>query len=212
MTLGKNFMKIILLLLCVVLATSGCINVAKINTGFRRIDQLWALEYQRTEDEYRYRILDCTPDVAYSCIKDAFLTLGMPIKSASLTSGYIECEAEAPLPLTRDEWRLVAKEESPKMKEAAGWMFTLPDNPRGYFVTVRAAFKPISGKTLVLLQYRLDHPEYRKIGFEPSVHAPPTAVQLGSLKFWAAVEHAMEVKSMDAPRKRTTEEKKVLRM
>lgn len=34
---------------------SACIQVGDVNDSFRRVDRVWQLEYQKSEDLYRYR-------------------------------------------------------------------------------------------------------------------------------------------------------------
>ncbi len=189
---------------------AGCININKINTNFRRIDEAWLLDYQKTEDEYRYRIVAADKYETARALRAAFISLSMPVKEENLERGSITSVVEAPRPLSKEEWKSVAQVETPRMKEIAGWMFTLPDNPKGYFITIIAYFQEIKGVgTIVLLKYRLDNPEYRRLGIEPSECAPPDAVRLGSLKFWRTLDDILQRNGASNVRQRLpTEEKR----
>ena len=194
-------------LVIVMTLISGCATVGEINSGFRKIDRMWALEYQKTEDLFRYRVIDAPYDIVYSQVKMTFLDLSMPLIVRDYNKGILIAENEAPKPLTQEEWIKVKKEESPKTKAEAGWLFYLPDDPSGYIVTVKAKLLDKGDKTLVLLDYRMKNPEHEEMGFEPSEYAPPLAVQLGSIKFWNALKQRLTSVSLPAPRKRAKSER-----
>lgn len=186
---------------------SGCVSIPEINAGFRRIDHAWQLEYQKTRDLFRYRVIDAPYRAVYTQVKKTFLDLSMPIQKADITKGVIIAENEAPTPLTNEEWKQVAKAENPRLKKLGGWMFSLGDDTKGYIVTVIAGLHTIGSKTIVLLDYKLDMPQYRQMGITPSKFAPPLAVQLGSIKFWKQLESNLNKVNLPAPRKRTSDEK-----
>ena len=200
----------LLLLLSATISLSGCATVGEINSGFRKLDRMWALEYQRTEDLYRHRVIDAPYDIVYSQVKKTFLDLSMPLIVRDYENGILLAENEAPKPLTKEEWLQVKAEESPKTKAEAGWLFSLPDDPSDYIVTVKAKLLDKGDKTFVLLNYRMKNPEYEEMGFEPSEYAPPLAVQLGSIKFWNALKQRLTSVSLPAPRKRAKSERYAL--
>jgi len=179
---------------------SGCASIPEINAGFQRIDRTWQLEYQKTEDEYRYRVIEAPLLTTYEQVKKTFLDLGMPIQKSSLKDGIIIAENAAPTPLTQEEWLQIREIEEPRVKEIGGWMFTINKDPSGYIVMVSASLKEIQNKTLVLLNYRLRMPKYESMGMTPSKHAPPLAVQLGSIKFWNQLKQNLESTGITAPR------------
>ena len=94
-------MKPLSFVLC--LALSGCVTVDDINTAFRRVDRQWQLDYQRTEDELRWRVIEADLPTAYKAVRLTFLDLGLPIKKESFDDRTIIAENEAPLPLTLDD-------------------------------------------------------------------------------------------------------------
>jgi len=198
---------IVLSMIVVVPALSGCVSLAEINSSFRRIDMAWDLDYQRTEDEFRARVVDAPYPVVYEAMKKAFLDLGMPLAERSLKDGMLVARNAAPNPLTIDEWKEVRKVEEPRMKEIGGWYFVFKDDPKAYIVTVAAMMKALgTEKTLIVIEYELDAPELRVHGVEPSKRAPPTAVRLASLKLWASLNNRLsEVKLPEARRRKPIE-------
>ncbi|AUN94638.1 hypothetical protein [Pseudazoarcus pumilus] len=188
---------------------SGCVSLADINAGFQRIDRQWQLEYQKTEDAYRYRVVEAPYSVVFEQVKKSFLDLSMPTQLDNISKGVIVAENAAPHPLTKDEWKAVVKEENPRIKELGGWMFRMEDDAKDYIVTVAATLVPVGETTVIRLDYKLDNPKYRSMGIIPSEHAPPLAVQLGSAKFWAALQHRLNSVSLPTPRRRGADEQMV---
>lgn len=64
----------------------------------------------------------------------------------------------------------------------------------------------VGGKSFILLDYFIDAPKLRKIGVEPSRHAPPAAVIIASAKFWARLQTNLQGIKAPAPRKRSKQE------
>jgi hypothetical protein len=198
--------KPILIISAIVFTVTGCASVPEINSSFRRIDRLWQLETQKIEDAFRHRVIDADYSVVFPQVKKTFLDLGMPVQKSSVSEGLILAENEAPHPLTMEEWAQVVKVEGPRVKEIGGWMFNLSANPKGYIVTVAAGLKAVRDKTFVLLDYRLDMPDYRRMGFTTSEHAPPLAVQIGAMKFWTQLDKNLKKVGAPSLRKRRADE------
>lgn len=70
-------------------------------------------------------------------------------------------------------------------------MFYLEEDPKDYIITVKAKLRPFGDKTLILLEYELDMPEYKSMGLTSSKVAPPSAVKIGSLKFWNKLDELL---------------------
>lgn len=193
---------------CVValFAATGCVTVDDINDVFRRVDRVWQLDYQKTEDEFRYRVIDAPYDVVWLAVRKTFIDLGMPVQGGSLGAGVLVAENTAPAPLSLQEWTLVAKAENPRLQRIGGALLYLPDDPKDYVVALKAHVRAVKGKTFVLLDYALDNPKLRRSGFEPSRHAPATAVQYASAKFWSALSARLSEAKVPSPRKRSKQE------
>jgi hypothetical protein len=185
----------------------GCASMQDINEGFRRVDRMWLAEYQKTEDLYRYRIVDAEYCIVFPLVKRVFNDLGAAVQSSSLEDGIISGTCDAPTPLSKEEWKRVVDAENDRVKEVGGWMFYLPVDPKGYIVKGQATVKPMGSKTYILLDYRLDMPKFKSMGFQPSQYAPSLAVQLAAMKFWERLGELLEGERMPRPRLRTEEEK-----
>jgi hypothetical protein len=197
----------ILVVAASVVMLTGCVSIAEVNSGFRRVDFAWDLDYQKTGEELRYRVIDAPYTEVYAAARETFLELGMPLMARDIAEGKLVARNTAPTPLTLAEWLEVKKTEEPRMKEVGGWYFMLAEDPKQYVVTVLALVRPMGGgKTFIGLDYELDAPEYRAKGFDVSKKAPPSAVKIASLKFWIALNAKLAAKSLPEARKRKPSE------
>jgi hypothetical protein len=193
------------LLLAILLC--GCVSIADINAGYYRIGKAWQLDNQRAEDEYRYRIIEADLLPAFEATRKTFLSLGMPVQSSNLESGVLFAENLAPAPLSQEEWLEVKRIETPRLKELGGTLFSFPDVPKDYRITVKATLRPLKdNKVLVIVDYLMDSPAWRQAGVLVTPHAPPTAVKFGSAKFWKQLEQELRSKNLPTPRKRRWDE------
>lgn len=166
----------------------GCISIPEMNAKFREIDRVWLVDYQKDEVPYRKRIFDVKYQELFDLVKQTAIDLGYAVTSANLNSGLISAEANAPTPLSMDEWKKVVDLENPRVKEIGGWMFYMADDPSDYIIFARAALAKTKNNIVITLDYELDMPEYRELGLTPSRVAPPSAVKIGSMKFWNTLD------------------------
>lgn len=176
------------------------------NDALRRIDRLWQLEYQKSEDLFRYRVVDADPTLTIAAIRGTFIDLGMPVQASEYGNGVVIAENNAPTPLTLSEWKEVVRVENPRLKEFGAWYLGLTDDPQAYLVTVKATVRKVKGNSFILLDYTMDSPKLRRAGLVPSKFAPPLAVQFASLKFWAQLQRRLADLKAPPPRKRSKQE------
>lgn len=191
-----------LIIALVVFALQGCMSIPEINAKMRRLEVAWELENQKLEDSYRIRALNVSKGQTMEILKQVFLDLGMPVDTYSSSSGVIETISVAPTPLTKAEWMQIREIENPKIKDIAGTLFYLPQNPDEYFLIVRAKVVGNDSVSVVQLDYELRSPEYAAMGVIATRRAPPMAVQLGSMKIWAGVNDKLKALG-ESVRKRT---------
>jgi len=202
-----NHLRYLILYLILPVLLAGCVSVAQVNAGFRRIDYAWELDYQKNEDKYRARVIDASYKDVYRAISQTFIDLNLPITDSSPTTGRVIARNAAPAPLSIEEWKKVKAEEEPRMKELGGWFFIMKDDPKEYFIKISAIVKPLSNnKTLVVLDYELDAPALVRQGIVPSRRAPPAAVMFGSIKFWAGLNNRLSEAQLPSVRIRQKSE------
>ena len=62
------------------------------------------LEYQKGEDELRFRVVEAPAIVVYEEMRRTLIDLGLPIVRESFAGGVLVAENNAPSPLTKKEW------------------------------------------------------------------------------------------------------------
>ena len=193
----------------IVASLSGCVSIADINAAMGRIDREWQLEYQRSGEELRYRVVEAPATTVVKAMRQTFLDLGMPIQSFSVTEAFVLAESAAPTPLSAEEWKEIVRVDGPRAKEIGGWFMKLEDDPKNYIVRVRATAKESQGGiTVVVLEYQLDNPSFRARGIQPARQVPPAAVRLASVKFWIRLEQRLSEAQVPAPRSRREDERR----
>lgn len=181
--------------------------MADINDGYYRIGKAWQLDNQREADDYRYRVIESDYLSAFNATRKTFLALGMPLESGAIEKGILTAENIAPAPLTLEEWMEVKRIETPRLKELGGSLFSFPDNPKNFTITVNARLKDLGrGKVILSVDYVMASPTYKSMGMAVTPHAPPTAVKLGMLKFWRQLEIELKNTNAPPPRKRAWNE------
>src|SRR6266850_5026702 len=149
------------------LTFTGCITIADINDSVRRLDRLWLLEYQRTEDEYRYRVIEADSATTYRAVRSTLLDLGLAIQKSSTDPLFVTAESQASTPLSKEEWLEVRRIENWKLSQTEPWYMQLVEDPNDYIVTIQATMKPLKDSTLVIFDYTLDSPKLRRAGINP---------------------------------------------
>ena len=177
-------MKKLLLLLLSTFLLSSCVTIPELNQKFAALDRVWLLDYQKDEEKYRFRVVDAPYIQTYAQVQKTFNDLNLPVVNKNYDKGEIYAEANAPTPLSQEEWLRVREVESPRVKKVGGWIMSLAEDPSDYILTVRATLKPVGKQTIIAIDYTLNMPEYVAMGLTPSKVAPPEAVRIGSNKFW----------------------------
>ena len=204
-------MKIIKLIfiLFLLINLSSCVTVQEVNQKFAAIDRVWLLDYQRMEESVRFRVIDAPYINVFDSVKKTTLELGVPIISANYETGVIIGETEGPTPLTQEEWLEVKRIEEPRVKEIGGMLFSIAEDASIYILTPKITLTPLKNQTLVSLDYSLASPYYESLGYRMSKTAPPSAVKLGSDKFWNSLNKKLA--KLDIPEVKQGDKSKLVR-
>lgn len=108
----------------------ACVKVDDINDSFRRVDRIWQLEYQQTEDLHRYRVVDADPSIVLGVVRRTFIDIGMPVQEVRGNTGVVIAETQAPTPLTKQEWISVAAAENKRLTDVSNGHLKLSDDPK----------------------------------------------------------------------------------
>ena len=174
------------------ISLAGCVSPIEIANYSEMLNNIWLAEFQKSAREQHFRIIEMDSAIAYKSAKDALLELGMPIVAENPVEGIILSSANAPTPLSSDEWRQVVKMENPRVRKISNGTMYLDEDPKGFFIDVEVEVKRIQKNlTRVRLNYRLRNPSYASMGFQLPKFAPPQAALLGSLRYWKVLDEAI---------------------
>lgn len=185
---------------------SGCVSIADINVSTNKIEKTWLLDYQKTEEALRTRVIDAPSLETFTQVKKALVSIDLPVTKSSLEDGEVWAQGIAPAPLSQQEWEEVAEKESPRVKELSGGLLYLKDDPSDYVLTVKITLRAIDRKTLVVIDYLLSAPKFEAYGINMPKVAPPEAVLIGSAKFWDALERKLQLVDIPKPRRANPDE------
>lgn len=196
---------------CLVLfGLSGCYSIPEINQAFAAVDRVYQQEYEAGEDQFRRRVVGEPPDKVFDAVKAALVQSKMTIVSESRIAGIISAEARAPTPLSTAEWGEVIRTEDPRARKLSGGaLYFLPD-PSQYLVIIRIILGQLpSGGTLVTLHFRTDNPTIRSRGMIGLQYPPPTAMRLGTDRFWSSLDGVLSDRKMPTVKRLETTDLKI---
>ena len=172
----KNLIIILSLLL------SGCASISDVNNGLRRVDAVWMSDYESTQYQYRWRIIDNQSDEIFDHIKQTFIQSGFAVRNLSKLDGSIQADANAKSLLTEEKWAIVKAQDELKMKSVGGSSMYIDAST--YNINAIAQFKKFNGKSYVGIDVKIRSPYLESKGIFGSQFPPPTASRLFSSDFW----------------------------
>jgi hypothetical protein len=179
---------------------AGCASKDELRSAAEDVSEVFRVEYERILKERGTRVYPRRGDDAVYRVRTAALQLGMRVESYDLDLGYVRFSAPAPQPLTLREWGEAAEKDLPLMRKIVekhvGWLlkWAVPFEPEGLDIVINATVVPVSGGSEVTLSMRMREVKPPPTGMPRREYPPPTGVQKGLDKIWAAIDAAMEVK------------------
>jgi hypothetical protein len=169
--------------LILILSLSGCVTIEGMNADLLRIDKAWDVE-NKAAIAQRSHLFNEDYNTSFKVVEQTLFDLRMPIVKSSVEKGFITSKNEAPTPLTLEQWKQVGKIENPKVSDVAGWMYSLPDDPKGQFVNTKVSIEATGNQTKISLDYFINIPEYDDMGLITPKNVPPLAEKLACEVFW----------------------------
>lgn len=184
--------------------------IAEMNEANRRVSRHWLLEYQRTEDLFRVRVVENGAESVVSALRKVMNEIGLAVLGWDSKSSELVAENYGPNPLSIDEWKVVIEQEETEARKVGGPFFVFATDPKEYLVQLRIKVVKLGDdRTVIVLDYIIDAPRYRRIGLVPTSVAPPSAVRYASLKIWALLDSRLIGENRPKTRKRFESEKLV---
>jgi hypothetical protein len=179
---------------------AGCASKDDLRSAAEEVSEVFRVEYERILKERGTRVYPRRGDDAVYRVRTAALQLGMRVESYDLDLGYVRFSAPAPQPLNMREWGEAADKDLPLMRKIVekhvGWLlkWAVPFEPDGLDIVINVTVVPVSFGSEVTLSMRMRELRPPPTGMPRREYPPPTGVQKGLDKIWAAIDAAMEVK------------------
>jgi hypothetical protein len=157
-----------------------------------KLNTTWKATNDETLQKDGRRTFDVTRQQAFDAVQASVQRLGMVIEKQDVQTGFMLVSAPAPAPLTGDEWAVVQKSDTPKMRAivedeigALSWLAKLDPSNRDILANVFVGDQ--ADGVEVAISFRIQDSNPTK-GRAKRMQAPPTAVRIGLRKFWSVFD------------------------
>jgi hypothetical protein len=172
---------------------TGCATQPTIIDIIKDVNAEFKTEYEAILAKDGTRVFKVTRSEAYDAIRVSMARLRMTVESQDPVLGYVNVFADAPLPLSADEWSEAARADLPKLQEicrrrAFIECFLIRFEPEGLQSTITGTVFEVKGGTAVSFTARMREVAPPKSGFPRREYLPPTAVRVALAKIWSEIE------------------------
>lgn len=172
---------------------TGCATQPTIIDIIKDVNAEFKAEYEAILAKDGTRVYKVTRSEAYDAIRVSMARLRMTVESQDPVLGYVNVFADAPLPLSADEWSEAARADLPKLQEicrrrAFIECFLIRFEPEGLQSTITGTVFEVKGGTAISFTARMREVAPPKSGFPRREYLPPTAVRMALAKIWSEIE------------------------
>ena len=201
-TLSQDLVKraCVWLWLAATIALAGCVSQDTKRDAINDINRAFKEEYEAILARNGTHFAGAGVEVTHDATVAALVSTGMEIRQQSRGLGFINADAAAPLPLSRSEWDRAGTADLPRARELlrrhVGMLaefFTF--EPEGLDTVITATIIEARGGAEVSLTMRMREVAPPKSGLPRREYPPPTALQAGLEKIWAALERELRAKA-----------------
>jgi hypothetical protein len=186
--------------LAVTIALAGCVSQDTKRDAINDIDRAFKEEYEAILVRNGTHFAGASAGETYDATLAALVSVGMEIRQQSRGLGFINADAAAPLPLGRGEWDRAGTADLPRARELLrrhvgllAEFFTF--EPEGLDTVITATIIAARGGSEVSLTMRMREVAAPKSGLPRREYPPPTALQAGLDKIWAALERELKARA-----------------
>jgi hypothetical protein len=165
----------------------GCMSIEGMNTDLAKIDQAWEVD-NKAAIAQRSHVINTDYNAAFKAVEKTLIDLHMVVVKISTDKGFITSKNEAPAPLTLEQWQQVRAIENPRMSNVAGWMYSLPEDPKGQYVNTKVAIESTGNKSTINLSYYINVPQYDDMGLITPKNVAPLAEKMACEIFWKQLD------------------------
>ena len=192
-SLGSGKTRLAALWAALAMLMTGCATQPTIIDIIKDVNAEFKAEYEAILAKDGTRVYKVTRNEAYDAIRVSMARLRMTVESQDPVLGYVNVFADAPLPLSPDEWREAAAADLPKLQEicrrrAFIECFLIRFEPEGLQSTITGTVFEVKGGTAVSFTARMREIAPPRSGFPRREYLPPTAVRMALAKIWREIE------------------------
>jgi hypothetical protein len=186
--------------LAATIALAGCVSQDTKRDAINDINRAFKEEYEAILARNGTHFAGAGAGETFDATVAALVSLGMEIRQQSRGLGFINADAAAPLPLSRSEWDRAGTADLPRARELlrrhVGLLAEFFNfEPEGLDTVITATIIEARGGSEVSLTMRMREVAAPKSGLPRREYPPPTALQAGLDKIWAALERELRAKA-----------------
>jgi hypothetical protein len=191
--LGSGKLRLAALWAALAMLMTGCATQPTIIDIIKDVNAEFKAEYEAILAKDGTRVYKVTRSEAYDAIRVSMARLRMTVESQDPVLGYVNVFADAPLPLSADEWSEAARADLPKLQEicrrrAFIECFLIRFEPEGLQSTITGTVFEVKGGTAISFTARMREVAPPRSGFPRREYLPPTAVRMALAKIWSEIE------------------------
>jgi hypothetical protein len=179
---------------------AGCVSQDVKRDAINDINRAFKEDYEAILARNGTRFANTSTGDAFDAVAASLVSLRMNLRQQSRGLGYLNADAPAPLPLDRAEWTRAGAADLPRAREIL-WRHVGPlaelfnFEPDGLDVVITATIIEARGGSEVSLTMRMREVAPPKSGMPRREYPPPSALQIGLDKIWAAFDRELKAKA-----------------
>jgi len=186
--------------LTVTMVLAGCVTQETKRDAINDINRAFKEEYEATLARNGTRVVSASPGETFDAAGAVLVQLGMVIRQQSRGLGFISAEAPAPMPLDRVEWDRAAAIDLPRARELlrrhVGLLAEFFNfEPEGLDTVINVTIIGTGAGSRVSFTMRMREVAPPKSDLPRREYPPPSALQAGLDKIWAALERELRAKA-----------------
>ena len=175
---------------------AGCASDQEKIDAIHAVNQGFRVEYEKLLVEKGTRTYAANRGEAFVAMRVALAQLGMRTEQQDLALGHLAVVANAPLPLTDEEWRIASEADLPLLRKIISPYVGVAANfvqfePAGFEVVIHATFVDWAKGSEISLTVRLREIAAARSGWPRREYVSPHVLTLGIDKIFTTFEREL---------------------
>ena len=184
------------LVLALALGMAGCVSSAEKINAINAVNEGFRADYERQLAEKGTRVYPVSQAEAFVAMRVTLAQFGMRTEQQDQTLGHLAVAANAPVPLSDDEWRAASEADLPLLRRLIAPHVGAAANfvqfePQGLQVVINAVFLEAPRGTEVSLTVRLREIAPPRSGWPRREYVSPHVLTVGLDKIFGSFEREL---------------------